>query len=54
MNGSLKELVELILKGAPNFVGFILALVGAWYVIQTLLARNALLTDALLSCAGAK
>jgi hypothetical protein len=54
MNGTIKEIILLVLKGAPNFVGFILALVGAWYVIQTLIARNTVLTDALLVCAGAK
>lgn len=54
MSEPLKEILLLVLKGAPNFIGFILSLVGAWYVIQTLLARNALLTDALLSCAGGR
>lgn len=54
MNGYLKELLELILKGAPNFIGFILALVGAWYVINQLLLRNVALTDALLACAGGR
>jgi hypothetical protein len=52
MNGSLKEILEIIIKGAPNFIGFLVALIGALYIINSLLARNTALTDALLSCAA--